>query len=222
MCGRFALFSNIQVILKYAEYFNSEFEWSPNYNVSPGTVVPIIISKDNKTLLVDYRWGLIPDYIDLEEKGSSGFKIINAKGETITKKTTFKGAFKSRRCLIPINGFYEWQKPDKQPFFIKLKKHKLFFLAGICNYPKPKTNNTSGNFAIITTKANRVIEPIHQRMPVIIKPEDLQKWLRNSTKNCLDEFILSNREEDMEIYPVSKEVNYSGINHPELVNKIPL
>ncbi|MBW6516708.1 MAG: SOS response-associated peptidase [Candidatus Cloacimonetes bacterium] len=220
MCGRFALFSNIKVILEYADLIDSDIEWSPHYNISPSMMIPVLI-KNSKTPVIDLqKWGLIPNFSYSTDKEKNAFSVINAKSETITTKPMFKNSFKYRRCLIPANGFYEWRKSDRQPFFIRVKDLPLIFFAGIWNSPKVENHTMPNNFTIITANANEKLQPIHNRMPVIFRPEQIHAWLFNSNQTELIEMLKSFPEEDMIIEPVSREVNYSRMDHPGLIEKI--
>lgn len=128
MCGRFALYSSFQAIKDYADLLNDVDERDANYNVAPGQEIQIITNKKQQNILKSYKWGLIPFWAKDEK---IGYKLINTRSETIAEKPSFKYAFQQRRCLIPANGFYEWRKKDKQPFYITLQDRELFSFAGI-------------------------------------------------------------------------------------------
>ena len=219
MCGRFALFSDISVIKKFADLFDSNLNWAAHYNIAPSLDIPVIINHGGKRLLTTLKWGFVPDFA--KDGDNSGFSIINAKAETLAVKPSFKTVYKKMRCLIPANGFYEWRKSDKQPFFMTVKDTPLIFLAGIWNrYETRNSISIQGNFAIITTNANRSLEPIHHRMPVIISPDDADRWLFQNGKSTLDDLLMPWSDENLIINPVSREVNYSNVNHPGLIEKI--
>ena len=220
MCGRFALFSNIEVILKYADLIDNDLEWRPHYNVSPSMVVPVIISDNNHKVLDRQSWGYLPNFSRPSADKKSIFSIINAKSETISEKPIFRTSFQKRRCLIPANGFYEWRKADRQPFFISIKEQPLIFFAGIWNAQDIASQTSPRSFAIITTNANSKLEPIHHRMPVIIHQEIITEWLFSSDQKHLLDMLKPYPAEEMLTQPVSKEVNQSRINHPGLIQKI--
>ena len=220
MCGRFALFSNIDVILKYADLIDSDLQWTPHYNISPSMAVPVLINKSNQIAIDMQKWGYIPGFTTAHSQNKSIFTIINAKAEMINEKPLFKTSFLKRRCLIPANGFYEWRKDDRQPFYITIKDQLMIFFAGIWNSPHTADQTTQGNFAIITTNANSELEIIHQRMPVIIHPGRIKEWLFASDQLLLQDMLRPYTPEETLVQPVSREVNHSKIDHPELIKKI--
>jgi len=181
MCGRYYRRSDKQ---KIAEAFRTglptSFEILPSYNVAPQTFQPVV-AVNRKTLereLVQMRWGLVPYWAtDLK----IGYSTINAKAETLTTSPTFREAFKRRRCLVPADGFYEWQpigKKTKQPFAIALKDGSLFALAGLFDVWKDKqTGQALLSYSMITTDPNELLDPFHNRMPVIVKPADYERWM---------------------------------------------
>ncbi len=168
MCGRFALFSSVQAIKKYYNYLNEVQDWKANYNIAPSQKIPVIINKSGEKNLEFFQWGLIPFWA---KDKKIGYKMINTRAETISEKPSFKFAFRKRRCLIPANGFYEWRKEDKQPFFIQLKDCEIFSFAGIWENWKSPEGDYIQSCSIITTSANDFTEKIHQRMPAILPKE---------------------------------------------------
>jgi putative SOS response-associated peptidase YedK len=181
MCGRYYRRSDKQ---KIAEAFRTgvptSFEILPSYNVAPQTFQPVVAfhRKTVERELVQMRWGLVPYWA---KDPKIGYSTINAKAETLTTSPTFREAFKRRRCLVPADGFYEWQpidKKTKQPFAIALKDGSLFALAGLFDVWKDKqTGQALLSYSIITTDPNELLEPFHNRMPVILKPADYERWM---------------------------------------------
>jgi len=216
MCGRFAIYSSVQAIMEYAAVINSLKEFKPNYNASPGQKIPVILPSDGKHRLDAYKWGLIPFWAkDIK----TGYKMINARAETIAEKASFKYAFQKKRCLIPANGFYEWRRSDKQPFFIRVKNRDLFTFAGLWeSWQSPKGENIH-SCCIITTQPNEFMENIHSRMPVILKRNDEESWL--TTKNPVDLLpLLSPTKEILIGHEISRDVNSTANNYPELLKEI--
>jgi putative SOS response-associated peptidase YedK len=181
MCGRYYRRSDKQ---KIAEAFRTgvptTFEILPSYNVAPQTFQPVV-ALNRKTLereLVQMRWGLVPYWTD---DPKIAYSTINAKAETLTSSPAFREAFKRRRCLVPADGFYEWQAIDrktKQPFAFALRDGALFALGGVFDVWKDKkTGQTLLSYSIITTDPNELLEPFHNRMPLIVKPADYERWL---------------------------------------------
>jgi len=217
MCGRFALYSSFQAIKDYADLLNEIEEINANYNIAPGQEIPIIRRQNNQNILRYYKWGLIPFWAK-DEKIS--YKLINSRSETIAEKPSFRYAFQKRRCLIPANGFYEWRKSDKQPFYVRLKDRELFTFAGIWEMWKSPTGKQIYSCSIITTSSNNIMDKIHNRMPVILSKEQEENWLRSNSKNDLQEMLKPYTDNNMELIPISNEVNSVKNNYPELLSAI--
>ena len=217
MCGRFALYSSFQAIKDYADLLNEIEGLDPNYNVSPGQNIPVIIKKNDGNYLEFYKWGLIPFWA---KDPKIGYKMINTRSETINEKPSFKRSFQKQRCLIPANGFYEWRKEEKQPFYIHLKERRLFTFAGIWE----TWNSPEGNFiqtcSIITTSANDTLGKIHNRMPVILSQNSESTWLLNEDPNKLMQLLQSYPQNKIYYHEVSNEVNSVRNNFPELINPL--
>jgi len=187
MCGRFALYSSFAAIKDYADILFETGEIPENYNVAPGQVIPTIIeNKKGEKLLEPCKWGLIPFWA---KDPKIGYRMINTRAETIAEKPSFKYAFQRRRCLIPVNGFYEWRQGDKQPFYIQLKDRELFTFAGIWEDWSSDDGSQIRTCSIITTDPNELMQQIHNRMPVILSRENETEWLRNNDKNKLLEML---------------------------------
>ncbi len=181
MCGRYYRRSDKQ---KIAEAFRTglptTFEILPSYNVAPQTFQPVVCL-NRKTLereLLQMRWGLVPYWAN---DTRSAYSTINAKAETLTSSPAFREAVKRRRCLIPADGFFEWQpidKKTKQPFAFGLKDGSLFALAGLFDAWRDKTTGQALlSYTVITTDPNELLEPFHNRMPVIVRPADYERWM---------------------------------------------
>ena len=182
MCGRYARRSDKQRIADHFHVHGPSLpDFGPSWNVAPQTFQPIVkLNRDTgERELVLMRWGLIPYWA---KDPGIGLRTINAKAETITTTPAFREAIKYRRCLVPADAFYEWQKLDaktKQPFAIALKSNEPYAFAGL--WERWKDRQASGDlmtFTIITTDPNEVIQPLHDRMPVIIPAKDYDRWLK--------------------------------------------
>jgi putative SOS response-associated peptidase YedK len=181
MCGRYYRRSDKQRI---AEHFRlhpgSMPDFISSYNVAPQTFQPIIrLNRDTgEREVVMMRWGLIPFW---SKNAKIGYSTINAKAETVATAPAFREAFKSRRCLIPADAFYEWQKIDaktKQPFAIGMKDGSPYAFAGLWErWRDPATREPLETFTVITTDPNELVQPLHDRMPVILEPKDYDRWL---------------------------------------------
>jgi putative SOS response-associated peptidase YedK len=180
MCGRFARKSTQQVL---ADWFGVELEdmpwFAPSYNVAPQSVQPVVrLNRDSGgPEFALMRWGLVPFWA---KDTKFGYSTINARAEEAPKKPAYREAFKKRRCLVPADAFYEWQRVDrkaKHAFAIGLKGGEPCALAGLWESWQPKEGEALETFTILTTDPNELMEPIHNRMPVILEPGDYSRWL---------------------------------------------
>jgi putative SOS response-associated peptidase YedK len=222
MCGRF---TQTQSVPKIAQEFGVEqvsCELEPSYNIAPTQKVAVVIT-DGVKQLVPVRWGLVPSWA---KDISIGSKMINARAETITEKASYRRAFKKRRCLVVADGFYEWQEVGgtKRPVYIRLKSGKPFGFAGLYEVWKSPEGEEVTTCTIITTEANDLMRPIHERMPVIIPKRDEDKWLNPNTEDQghLLKLLRPYPAEEMEAYPVSKRVNSPKNNTAACIEKLKL
>lgn len=217
MCGGFSLTVRKNIIKKR---FKATLDGiiSPNFNARPGQKLPVILNI-NPGKVVMAKWGYLPHFI----KDSKMRAQINARGETIAEKRFFSDSFKKRRCIVPSDGFYEWQKVGggKQPYRIVLKSGEPFGFAGIWDIGVDEKEKEIALFTIITTEANAVLEPIHDRMPVILREEDEERWMDEnlSLKDAIS-MLKPYPAREMRAYKVSKLVNYPGNNSPEVVKEV--
>ncbi len=209
MCGRFTLTLEAAVLQQQLRLIQVPEEWIPRYNISPSQNIAVIRDLDEPKIDM-LRWGLIPFWA---KSMDVAYSMINARAETISEKPSYKQSFKSRRCLIPADGFYEWKKsPDKKvpstPFYIKLKSDPLFFFAGIWDaWKQPSTEETIESCTIITTTPNSLLAPIHDRMPVILDRSTAWEWLKPRPEPELKEMLKPFDSCLMMAYPVSRLVN---------------
>jgi len=221
MCGRFALSAKTDEVEKLLPGLYSSKAIKPNYNIAPTNQVAIVTSTNPKEITFAH-WGLIPSWA---KSNTITNKMINARAETLQEKVTFKNLFKKRRCLIIANGFYEWQKIEgskrKTPYFIKMKTGEPFTFAGLWDIWKSPDNETIASTVIITTEPNELMKPIHNRMPVIVLPEERKIWLSEDINtNDLSMLLRPYPADAMEAYEVSEQVN-SPINNNEF-NILPI
>src|ERR1700760_947510 len=221
MCGRYVRRSDKQRI---AEHFHvhgpSLPEFGPSWNVAPQTFQPIVrLNRDTgEREVVLMRWGLIPFWSNDEK---IGLRTINAKAETITTTPAFREAFKYRRCLVPADAFYEWQKLDaknKQPFAIAMKDAEPYALAGL--WEKWKDRKAGGElltFTVITTDPNEVVQPLHDRMPVIIPDRDYDRWLKADPDRPPIDLLRPSDADKMTAWKVDKAVGNVKNDLPELI-----
>jgi putative SOS response-associated peptidase YedK len=210
MCGRYRLSRRKQIL---EEHFDSVFEedWTPRYNIAPTQPVPIIRqhTKEPVREMSLVRWGLIPSW---SKDSSTAAKMINARSETAATLPAFRDAMKSRRCIIPADGFYEWQKKGKakQPYCFEVNNGKLFAFAGIWDRWKNPSGDIVETCSILTTTPNAVTSAVHDRMPVILDPEGYDLWLDPGMKNVnvASELLKPFDARSMRCYPVATRVNH--------------
>ena len=217
MCGRYSLIADIQELARQFEFDGTGFEDSPRYNVAPTQAVLTVTNRDARH--AEYmRWGLIPSWA---KDASIGNRMINARGETVAQKPSFRNALQRRRCLVLADGFYEWQKvgKGKQPMRIVLKSREPFAFAGLWETWRNPEGETIRSCTIITTEANDLLRPIHERMPVILPRELEEFWLDgNVTESAaLSDVLSPYSDEAMEAYQVSPLVNKATNNSADLI-----
>lgn len=220
MCGRFTLTTPTQNL---ATLFDLESAPSlePRYNIAPTQAVAVVrltpAARREFTLM---RWGLIPSWAKDPGIGNS---LINARAETVAEKPSFRSAFKRRRCLIPADGFFEWQKLEKrkQPYFIGLKDYRLFAFAGLWEHWEGGDGSVVDSCTIITTTANERVQMLHDRMPVILQPADYADWLTPTTPvDLLFHLLRPYAAEEMIAFPVSAIVSNPANDLPECVTPL--
>jgi len=217
MCGRYALHSNPDVIaLQFGLGIEPEFK--PSYNVCPGSDILVVReSRDGERVAARHRWGLVPHWA---KDPAIGNKLANARGDTVAEKPAFRDAFLKRRCLVPASGFYEWHsaRGRKSPWYLRPLDAPLFGLAGIAAFW-----NGLYSVSLITTEPNAVMQPIHERMPVIIPPERYAAWLARGLQDATElmSFVRPYPDERMAAHAVSPRVNKPENDDAQLIEAIP-
>ncbi|MDB9372774.1 SOS response-associated peptidase [Nodularia sphaerocarpa] len=226
MCGRFTLNQSLAAL---AEFFHVENipNLAAQYNIAPTQRVATVIynPQTEKREFQQLRWGLIPSWA---KDPKIGVKLINARAETVAEKPAFRSAFKQRRCLVLSDGFYEWKQQNgkKQPFYFRLRDGQPFGFAGLWERWQPLQGKPDCeeiiSCTILTTAANELVKPIHERMPVIVSPQDYDLWLNPQmpTPERLQQLLCPYPDQVMTGYPVSSLVNNSRQNSSECI--IPL
>ena len=227
MCGRFALMTPTEMLVKLFDVPETAVESLPpsipRYNIAPTQpVVAIRLDEHGERDLTFFHWGLIPSWSKDIQMGS---RMINARSETVTEKPSFRNAFKRRRCLIPADGFYEWQKQadGKQPMFIRPSEgaERPFALAGLWEFWSDPDGGTIQSCTILTTSPNELMAAIHNRMPVIVEPEDFDLWLNPEPDPEQGLHLLRPYPaEKMVAYPVNTLVNNPRNDVPQCVEPI--
>lgn len=209
MCGRFTL-SKPPALLTQTFRLDRAVEQKPRYNIAPSQNIAAvrIAPQDQARELVALRWGLVPPWAkDLK----TGYTMINARVETVSTKPAFRSAFKYRRCLIPADGYYEWQAlgSRKQPYHIHRQDGDLFAFAGLWEHWQEETEQVVESCTILVTAANDSLRPLHDRMPVILEPEDYDRWLDPEAHDpaVLLPLLHSHPAQELVARPVSARVN---------------
>ena len=175
MCGRYALTSPPAVI---AERFHLLWtpEVEPHYNIAPSQAIPVVRETGQGREIALVKWGLVPWWA---EDAHIGAKLINARAETLADKPAFRDAYRRRHCLVPADAFYEWKRVEgrKQPYCIRLRDQGLFGMAGLWERWKAPDGQLLESCTIVTVAANSLVAPLHDRMPLILAPEDYDAWL---------------------------------------------
>ena len=209
MCGRYELHSHPATIaLAFGLAYPPDVH--PRYNIAPMTDVGIVrVNNEGEREFTRVRWGLVPRW---SKDPSMGNKLINARGETIADKPSFNMPFRRHRCLIPADGFYEWMPvrgsgtPRKQPLHIGMKDGSLFAFGGLYERWLSAEGEVLDTCTIVTTAANELLEPVHDRMPMIVAPSQYARWLDPANAEVAD-LIAPYPSAEMAFYPVSSRVN---------------
>jgi len=224
MCGRYVLedFEElserlIQVPLRY------QFHPEDTFNAAPTQTLPVIVEEDKGWTVHGMHWGLIPRWTKPGEKPRT--MPINARSETLTEKRMFSPLLKDHRCLVPISGFYEWKATGgsaKQPYFIHRRDVPLMLLAGLYDEARDEDGEPRGSFTIITTAANDRLAPFHDRMPAVLDDDAAAVWMdREETEPApLTHLLIPFPDEAFDAYPVSREVNNTRHNSPDLIERV--
>lgn len=223
MCGRFTITATFEQLINrfHIESFLIDDDYLPNYNIAPSQSVIAVINNGTINKMGYLRWGLIPPWA---KDDKIGYKMINARAETISEKPSYRNAFKSKRCLIVADSFYEWKRHnqnEKTPMRIKLKSNHLFAMAGLWEKWISPEGKPIFSCTVLTTSANELVQDIHDRMPVILKPENEAIWLNpKSSPKELNQLLKPLDMNLMEVYEVSSLVNSPQNNSVELIQKI--
>ncbi len=231
MCGRYTQTQSSEAI---AQTFGLQPipDLQPRYNIAPTQPVSVITQSEAAREYRIFQWGLVPSW---SKDPSIGSRMINARAETAAEKPSFRAPFKRRRCLVIADGFYEWQRSDnlnnlkggqksgqKQPYYIQLKTRSLFGFAGLWDAWECGDGSYLETCTILTTEPNELMQPIHNRMPVIVHPEDYDLWLDPSVpqRDRLQPLLRPYEADAMQIYPVSKTVNSPRNETPACVEPL--
>lgn len=221
MCGRYTLTPSLDVILEHYALEDEAESYRPRYNIAPSQDVPVVRFSQEplRRILTPMHWGLIPHWA---KDKTIGYRMINAVGETLAEKPSFRVPFKNRRCLIPASGYYEWMTTDaktKQPYYIRIPGQDVFSFAGLWEHWEG--DGVIESCTIITTEANDATKQIHGRMPVILDPDDYDLWLNpHAPHEALQKLLVAYTRHPMTLYPVSTRVNSPKNAGPECIEPL--
>ncbi|WP_262914559.1 SOS response-associated peptidase [Pontibacter vulgaris] len=219
MCGRYSVIPKAKGRSKTSKLLEKHLQ-EANYNAAPSQALPVVTNTQPDKLQF-FSWGLQPFWA---KDAKAVKRSINARAETLTEKPSFRKLLTSKRCLVPADGFFEWQVADhgKVPYRILLKSEELFSFAGLWDeWTDKETGEVLHTFTIITTEANDVVKPIHNRMPVMLSPEAEELWLdAHESQQELLSLLHPYKAADMKAYPVSPLVNSPLNNVPEVLNSL--
>lgn len=226
MCGRaYSTVTQEELEFRYLNKKIPDLELKPNYNLAPTQIAPIVYVKENERTVEMMRFGLIPAWAK-DIKSASKYSLINARAEEIREKKSYAPAFKHRRCILPLSGFYEWHNENgkKRPFAIQMKEQTIISVAAVYEHWTDKLKGEIiPSFAIITCAANSIMSKIHDRMPVILNQSDEEFWLdpKNQDVDALAKLLVPYPGNNLNCYEVSLAVNSPKNNFKELLESTP-
>ncbi|MBF0194860.1 MAG: SOS response-associated peptidase [Magnetococcales bacterium] len=210
MCGRFAQLNGFSEIVMTAGA-RVPLEFLPRYNIAPSQKVPVVrrVTGFDVPVVDELLWGLIPFWA---KSADIGGRLINARSESVTLKPAFRSAYKARRCLIPVDGFYEWKRDGvggKCPYYIGMADKRPFALGGLWESWKGSDGSVVETFTVLTTEPNEIMKPIHKRMPLIIDHNNFNIWLDNEVckTSAIDKLLSPYQAQDMQAIVVNSFVN---------------
>ena len=223
MCGRFTIAEEAGAI---GEAFGARVEplqgvRLPRYNVAPTDEVPVVIAAPEGRRAGPMRWGLVPHWAESPKVGA---RMINARSESVLQKRAYRESFLARRCLVPADGFYEWEAraSGKQPYWIHRPGSGLFAMAGIWAMWRPPAGSRLASFSILTRAAPPALGWLHDRVPVILPETVWDDWLaRGTTPHVLDS-MLAETPPELRLHPVSRAVNRAGYDEPDCIDEVEL
>ncbi len=226
MCGRFTLDIDERFYPRFrlsGNVINQLSDWQARYNIAPSQNSIVILPDSLEGNSAEQmRWGLVPFW---SKDTQIGNKMINAKAETLLEKPSFRNAVKSKRCIVPVNGFYEWKEESvgKQPHYLYSESEKYLALAGLYEiWTDPTTNKELHTFTIVTTQPNKSMVDIHDRMPLILDESDIESaWLNPETKlENIQKILAAIPQIQLASFPVGKKVNSPANEGPGLLARI--
>ena len=222
MCGRKSLILNPKKIIKelFIDEWNNSGVFSQRYNISPGQNSPILIWNKKKRIVKEMKWGLEPSWSKDKIMGQNFF---NARSETLLEKPSFQNLVSKKRCVVITDGYFEWEKSGnlKRPHYIFHPHGRVLPMAGLWSSKIDSSGKSMNSYTIITTSPIQKVSHIHNRMPVILHNENLDKWLnfeKNSINSALS--VLRSNKIDLDFYPVSEKVNNAEFDKPQCTRRV--
>ncbi len=218
MCGRFTLTLDANELKEELKLGDMPPDWGGRFNVAPSQPVAVVTDPTKRDVEM-MRWGLVPSWA---KDITIGNRLINARAETLVEKPSFRNAFQRRRCLILADGFFEWKKAENrrgqsEPYFFQRVGRKPFAFAGLWEFWKSPEGEPLRSCTLITTSANELVAPVHERMPVMLAGDRIWDWLQITGQPALLEMLAPYPAEDMVAYPVGKLVNDPTVDAPEIL-----
>ena len=224
MCGRFTLTAELgRVAGTFAAEISPALEgFRPRYNIAPTDEVPVVIAVPGGRRAGPMRWGLVPHWADSPRAGA---RLINARSETVATRSAFRESFLARRCLVPADGFYEWEAREtgKQPYWIHRPGSALFAMAGIWALWRGGGGDRLATFSILTREAPEPIRWLHDRVPVILPEGRWTDWLaRGTVVESLRAIVAEADPPELRLHPVGRAVNRAGYEDPDCIERVAL
>jgi putative SOS response-associated peptidase YedK len=219
MCGRYSLICIDEMGARF-RVTDPSIGFRSRFNIAPGSTMPVIVRRDQNEAVM-MAWGLVPHWV---KDPKAARHIINARAETLVERPSFRGLLKNRRCLVPASGFYEWRKDGakKTPFYLRVRDRPVVAFAGLYDVWQHPPQQEIATYTIITTGANDLVAPLHDRMPVILSPEQEDRWVSHEPLGAgeLAAILAPYPPEMMEGFPVSPLVNNPAVDDERLVRPL--
>ena len=207
MCGRYTLTKPIKTIESHFKPARISLKYFPSFNIAPSQISAVVTQKFE---VMGMKWGLVPSWAQNNEIGN---KLINARSETLNEKPSFRDSLENQRCLVPADGFIEWK--GKKPYYIRFKAHRRFAFAGLWS-TWDSGEKPLHSYTIITTEADKTLYSLHSRMPVILHPENYEKWFFNDS-NSLNSLFTAPKKQELEYFEISTAINLPKNNEFNLL-----
>lgn len=219
MCGRYSLICISDICGRF-RVIDPSIGFRSHFNIAPGSTNPVIVAHERAEAVM-MQWGLVPHWTkDIK----ATHRPINARAEGLVEKPMFRDLLRTKRCLVPASGFFEWKQESgrKIPFYIRVKDEPVFAFAGLYDVWHNPAGTVLQTYTIITTSPNNLLAPIHNRMPVIVQPDDEIRWLSRDplAADELHRILVPYPEEGMEAYPVSDRVNSTAVDDGKLIEPL--